>query len=243
MAAVLRPEELQLPLEIAAVGVRRGVEHHFVNGQHLPRPMPRPSIAPHLMRFSTARLLRSEPCIRRAKSSSETNGPFSARSAMTWRMRPRPMFFTAPRPKRMPSGSTVNLSSEALMSGCSRRMPISRAVGDVSGCLRGVVQHGCQQRRHIFAGIVALEIGRVIGDLGIAHGVRLVEGVVREIVDLVKNGLGHRLGDPARGAAVDAAALSPWRNASRSRATSLAFFLLMARRTMSACPSEYPASS
>ena len=36
------------------------------------------------------------------------------------------MFFTAPRPKRMPSGSTVNLSSEALMSGCSRRMPISR---------------------------------------------------------------------------------------------------------------------
>ena len=29
--------------------------------------MPRPSIAPHLMRFSTARLLRSEPCIRRAK--------------------------------------------------------------------------------------------------------------------------------------------------------------------------------
>ena len=52
---------------------------------------------------------------------------------------------------------------------------------------------------------MALEVCRLVRDDRVAHGVRLVEGVVREIVDLVKNGLGHRLGDPARGAAVDAA--------------------------------------
>ena len=35
---------------------------------------------------------------------------------------------------------------------------------------------------------------------------------------------------------------SPWRKASRSRWMSFIFFLDMARRTMSACPREYPAS-
>ena len=58
---------------------------------------------------------------------------------------------------------------------------------------------------------MALEIGRVIGDLGIAHGVRLVEGVVRKIQDFLVNGLRRRLGhavcngagDTARGVTVD----------------------------------------
>ena len=85
------------------------------------------------------------------------------------------------------------------------------AVRNVSSRLRGIVQHGGEQRGHIFAGVMALEIGRVIGDLGIAYGVRLVEGVVREIQDFLVNGLCRRLrhavcdraGDTARGIAVD----------------------------------------
>ena len=59
------------------------------------------------------------------KSSRDWKGPPEVRLATMARMRPRPTFFTAPKPKRMPSGSTVNLSVEWLMSGGKTGISIS----------------------------------------------------------------------------------------------------------------------
>ena len=77
--------------------------------QSLERLAPMESNAPERMRFSMARLLRSPPAIRVQKSRREVKGP-SFRSRTTDWMKPRPMFFTAARPKRMPPSSTVKPS-------------------------------------------------------------------------------------------------------------------------------------
>ena len=71
------------------------------------RLRPKQSSAPHLMKFSTARLFSSPSPIRWRKSSRDLKGPPSARLAAMERMRPRPTFLTAPKPKRMASPSTV----------------------------------------------------------------------------------------------------------------------------------------
>ena len=74
---------------------------------------------------------------------------------------------------------------------------------DISGNFRGGVQHRGHQGRHILPGIVALEIGGLVGHDGIAHRMGLVEGVVGEVHDFVVNGLGHRLGNAVAHAAGD----------------------------------------
>ena len=53
----------------------------------------------------------------------------------------------------------------------------------------------------ILPGIVALQVGRLIGHDGVAHSMSLVEGVVGKIHDLVVNGLSHRFGNSVADAA------------------------------------------
>ena len=57
---------------------------------------------------------------------SESIRPSSARADSIERIAPSPTFFTAPRPKRTPSRSTVNASWLELMSGGRIGMPRSR---------------------------------------------------------------------------------------------------------------------
>ena len=45
---------------------------------------------------------------------------------MTFRMKPRPMFLMAARPKRMPPGTTVKLSFDSLISGGRSAMSMAR---------------------------------------------------------------------------------------------------------------------
>ena len=85
------------------------------------------------------------------------------------------------------------------------------ALGDVLGDLVAVVQHARQQRRHVLLRVVALHVRGAVGDDGVAHGVRLVEGVACEVQYLVIYAVGHafadavcdRAGDAARRVAVD----------------------------------------
>ena len=77
------------------------------------------------------------------------------------------------------------------------------ALGDILRHLVGVVQHRGQQRRHIFAGIVTLEVRRLIGHHRVADGVGLVEGVVGKVIDLVIDGLGRFLWNAVGHAALD----------------------------------------
>ena len=75
------------------------------------RLAPRLSKAPQRMRFSTARLFMSvQSNIRWQKSWKEVKSPSCCRWRTTAWIKPRPMFFTATRPKRMPPSSTVNRS-------------------------------------------------------------------------------------------------------------------------------------
>ena len=74
------------------------------------------------------------------------------------------------------------------------RYPQLPAFGDVAGNFGSGIQNGGHQRRHVLPGIMALEVGRLVGNHGVAHRVRLIEGVVGEIHDLVVNRLRHRLG-------------------------------------------------
>ena len=70
-------------------------------------------------------LTQEEVAVRVQKSRREVKGPLSRSRTTDW-MKPRPIFFTAARPKRMPSSSTVKPSKEWLISGGSRAMPQSR---------------------------------------------------------------------------------------------------------------------
>ena len=78
------------------------------------------------------------------------------------------------------------------------------ALGDVLRHLLAGVKHAGQQGRHVLAGIMALEIGRLIGHNGIAHRMGLVEGVVGKVVDVGINGLGHGFRDSVGHTALDA---------------------------------------
>ena len=77
------------------------------------------------MRFSRARRFKSLSNIRWQKDWKFSKSPPSCRSATILSMSPRPMPFTAARPNRMPSSTTVKSGPDSLMSGGSRRMPIS----------------------------------------------------------------------------------------------------------------------
>ena len=79
------------------------------------------------------------------------------------------------------------------------------ALRDILRDLRAAFKHGRQQRRHILLRIVPLHICRAVGDDGVAHRVRLVEGVTREVqylvIDAVGDALRHAVCDSARNAA------------------------------------------
>ena len=82
---------------------------------------------------------------------------------------------------------------------------------NIPGDLLCIGQHGGHQRRHILPGIVALEPGRIVADLCIADGVRLIEGIVGKIkylsVDFLRSLFGYAVGnrawDSPRAVAVD----------------------------------------
>ena len=77
------------------------------------------------------------------------------------------------------------------------------ALGNVARNFSGGVQHRGHQCRHILPGIVALQVGRLIGHDGVAHRMSLVEGIVGKIHDLIVNGLSHCLGNSVADAARD----------------------------------------
>jgi hypothetical protein len=85
---------------------------------------------------------------------------------------------------------------------------------------------------------VAFKIRRLIGDDGVRHGVRLVEGVVGKIENLVVDARRDVPGDAVADGAADAARGVPVDKRLRSRSISACFFLDIARRIRSACPSE-----
>ena len=68
---------------------------------------------------------------------SDWYGPFSSRSRVRLRMKERPTFLMAARPKRMSSPATEKPSSELLTSGGSTRIPISLASAMYSDTLPG----------------------------------------------------------------------------------------------------------
>lgn len=108
------------------------------------------------------------------------------------------------------------------------------ALGDVLRDLRRVVEHGGQQRRHVFVRVVALHIRRAVGHDGIGHRVRLVEGIAREGKDLVIDRVGGLLGHALATAPGIFRAGSPCTKAARSAVMTASFFFDMARRIMSA---------
>ena len=79
------------------------------------------------------------------------------------------------------------------------------ALGDVLRNFDRAVKHRGHQRRHVLARIIALEPCRLIRDHRIADGVRLVEGIVGEIVHFVIDALRHIHRDAVGLAAADAA--------------------------------------
>ena len=87
---------------------------------------PRLSIAPDLIRLSTARRLSSLPLMRRQNSSRPWKGPFCSRSVTSRAMNLAPMFLMAVRPKRMLAPATVKSAPDSFTSGGSTLMPSSR---------------------------------------------------------------------------------------------------------------------
>ena len=63
------------------------------------------------------------------------------------------------------------------------------ALGDIPGHFFRVAQHRRQQGRHIFAGVVIFEPGRLIGDHRVTDCMGLVESVIGKVIDFVINGL------------------------------------------------------
>lgn len=101
--------------------------------------------------------------------------------------------------------------------------------------LIGVVHIGGHYRRHKLGRVVCLQPQRLVGHQSIGGGVRLVEAITGEFL--------HQIEDFYRQFAVDAACFCPI----LETATLLGHFnrvlLPIARRSMSAPPSEYPAST
>ena len=77
------------------------------------------------------------------------------------------------------------------------------ALGDILGDFRAVIEHAREQRRHIFARVVAFHVRRAVGDEGVRNGMRFVEGVVGKIDDLVIDAARDVLRHAVRNAAGD----------------------------------------
>ena len=130
--------------------------------------------------------------------------------------------------------------AERLMSGGSKRDAAAPGTRRYSSeTLSELSSTRGQQRRHVLPWIVALEVRRLIGHHRVGNGVSLVEGVVGEVEDLIVDLFGRGVGSMPL-------ATQPRMSTGRDRreetppaplATSLAFFLDMARRSISACPS------
>ena len=76
-------------------------------------------------------------------------------------------------------------------------------LGDVLRHLAAGIQNTGQQGGHVLLGIVAFEIGGLIGHDGVADRVGFVEGVVGEVVDVIINLLGSILWDAIGHAPLD----------------------------------------
>ena len=79
------------------------------------------------------------------------------------------------------------------------------ALGDILGDLARRIEHRGHERRHILAWIVVLEPRRLVRDDSVADGMRLVEGIVGEVIHLVVDAFGHADGDAVGLAAADIA--------------------------------------
>ena len=76
------------------------------------------------------------------------------------------------------------------------------ALLDVLGHLAGLAQHAGEQRGHVLAGVVALEVGRLVGHHGVARRVGLVKGIAGKAFNLLEQRLGGGLVHAAAQAAV-----------------------------------------
>ena len=85
------------------------------------------SMAPDLMRLSSARPFTTPISTRSQKSKSPVNGPSSSRASTMLRIAFSPTFLTAFRPNRMRSSTTRKPMVDSLMSGGSTSMPMSLA--------------------------------------------------------------------------------------------------------------------
>ena len=89
------------------------------------RVSPSESSAPHLISASSPRLFISCESTRQTKSHTDSNGPFSSRSATIARAHVSPTFLTAFRPKRIFPSTTAKSVCEVFTSGGSTSIPIS----------------------------------------------------------------------------------------------------------------------
>ena len=89
------------------------------------RVSPSSSSAPHLISASSPRLFISCESTRQTKSQTDSNGPFSSRSATIARAHVSPTFFTAFRPKRIFPSTTAKSFCDVFTSGGSTSIPIS----------------------------------------------------------------------------------------------------------------------
>ena len=104
----------------------------------------------------------------------------------------------AQRPKRTPSGLTVNASSLELMSGRQDRHAEIAALAQIHGELVGVGSLDRQQGRHEVPRIGGLEIRRLIGDPGVGRRMRLRKAVAGEVLHQLEDFSGLLLVDPLR---------------------------------------------
>ena len=84
--------------------------------------------------------------------------------------------------------------------------PEIAAFGDVLGDLRAVFEHGGQQRRHVFGGVVPLHVSCAVSDDSVAYRVRFVESVACEVEYFVVYAVGGLLADAVGDGAGNAAA-------------------------------------
>ena len=106
--------------------------------------------------------------------------------------------------------------------------------GEVADDLVRIAHVGRHQRRHEFGRVMGLEVGCLVTDHRIGGGVRLVEPVAGELLDQLIQLVGFFLRNFFL--------LRPFQELTRSFSISSGFFLPMARRRISACPSENPAT-
>ena len=113
---------------------------------------------------------------------------------------PSPTLFTAPRPKRTPSGSTMNGQLARVDVGRQDRDAELAALAEVHRQLVGVLRLDREQRRHEVPRVVRLEIRRLVREQRVGRRVRLVEAVAGEELHQVED-LGRLLLGDAVGAA------------------------------------------